>query len=137
MIHHLTCLLSHDAETCHWAELAKDVKEFCTFDEAVTCFRCKALGEDHHNVAENCQKSKECVMCRANLQPSPLEDPPSMMSVFMNTFEFQSCLQQSWPPELAHLKLSLELFNCIPPEARVQFSKNCQELTNKLLKKLL
>ena len=129
--------MSKDNETRNWAHLAKEVKDFHTLDEAVTYFRRKALGEDHHNVAENCQKSKERVMCRANLQPSPLEDPPSMMSIFMNTFEFQAYLQQSWPPELAHLKLSSELFNCIPPEARVQFSKNCQELTNKLLKKLL
>ena len=49
MIRRLTYLLSHDAETRRWAELAKDVKEFNTFDQAVTCFRRKALGEDHHN----------------------------------------------------------------------------------------
>ena len=86
-------------------------------------------------MTENCQKSKERVMHRADLQPSPLEDPPSMMSIFMNTFEFQAYLQHSWPQELAHLKLSSELFNCIPPEARVQFSKNRRELANRLLEK--
>ena len=58
-----------------------------------------------------------------------------MMSIFMNSFEFQAYLQHSWPQELAHLKLSSELFNCIPPEARVQFSKNRRELANKLLEK--
>ena len=124
MIRRLTFLLSKDDETRSGAHLDKEVKDFHTLDEAVTYFRCKALGEDHHNVTENCQKSKERVMHRADLQPSPLEDLPSMMSILMNTFKFQACLQQSWPPELAHLKLSLELFNCILPEARVQFSKH-------------
>ena len=124
MIRRLTFLLSKDDETRSWTHLAKEVKDFHTLDEAVTHFRRKALGEDHHNVAENRQKSKERVMRRADLQHSPLDEEPSMMSVFMNTFEFQAYLQHSWPQELAHLKLSLELFNCIPSEARVQFSKN-------------
>ena len=135
MICRLTFLFSKDTETHSWAHLAKEVKDFHTLDEAVTYFRRKALGEDHHNVAENRQKSKERVMRRADLQPSPVDEAPSMMSIFMNTFEFQAYLQHSWPQELAHLKLSSELFNCIPPEARVQFSKNRRELANKLLEK--
>ena len=86
-------------------------------------------------MADSRNKSRERVIRKADLDLSPPDDGTSIMSVFMNTFEFQAYLQQSWPAELAHLKLSSDLFRCIPPEARVQFTQNRRELANRLMKK--
>jgi hypothetical protein len=135
MIHCLLCLLSKDGETCVWTELAKEVKDFKTFDEAVTCFRQKALHEDHHHLGISRNKSKARVIHKMEVEPSPSQDAATMMSAFMTTFNVQAMLQQSWPDDLKHLRLSKDIFNCIPSEARLQFIKNCNELTQKLMNK--
>ena len=44
-------------------------------------------------------------------------------------------VQHSWPESLQHLKLSRDVFNCILAEAHVQFTKNHNELTQKLMAK--
>ena len=69
------------------------------------------------------------------VEPSPSLDLATMMSACMATFDFQAMVQHSWPESLQHLKLHRDVFNCIPVEARVQFTKNCNELTQKLMAK--
>jgi hypothetical protein len=44
-------------------------------------------------------------------------------------------VQHSWPESLQHLKLHKDVFHCIPLEACIQFTKNCNELTQKLMAK--